>query len=49
MPLRDVFPAVAEELNALGYRNANNGLLQGWSVRRRFYEVSRRTLQRGSG
>jgi len=49
MPLRDVFPAVAEELNALGYRNAHNGLLQGWSVRRRFYEVSRRTQDsRGS-
>ena len=48
MPLKDVFPAVAEELNALGYRNANNAPLQGWSVRRRFYEVSRRT-QDGSG
>lgn len=41
MPLKEVFPVVAEELNALGYRNANNGPLRASSVQRRFYEVSR--------
>ena len=39
VPLRDVFPAVAEELNALGYRNAHDRLLTWSAVRRRFYEV----------
>jgi hypothetical protein len=40
MPLRQVFAAVAEELNALGYRNANNEPLRASSVQRRFYEVT---------
>jgi len=44
MPLRQVFAAVAEELNALGYRNANKEPLRASSVQRRFYEVSRGTL-----
>ena len=39
VPLKEVFPAVAEELNALGYRNAHDRLLTWSAVRRRFYEV----------
>jgi hypothetical protein len=44
-PLSTVFEAVAEELNALGYRNANSAPLTASSVRRRYYEV-RRTRRR---
>lgn len=40
VPLREAFPAVAEELNALGYRNANDQLLTWSAIRRRFYEVA---------
>ena len=40
VPLKEVFPAVAEELNALGYRNANDRLLTWSAIRRRFYEVA---------
>jgi hypothetical protein len=50
VPLKEVFPAVAEELNALGYRNAHDRLLTWSAVRRRFYEAQpegRRTLHAG--
>jgi hypothetical protein len=40
LPLKEVFPAVAEELNALGYRNAHDRRLTWSAVRRRFYEVA---------
>lgn len=39
--LKDACTAVAEELNALGYRNANSEPLTATIVQRRFYEVSR--------
>jgi len=37
--LNPTFAAVADELNALGYRNSSNGLLRASSIRRRYYEV----------
>jgi hypothetical protein len=40
VPLKEVFPAVAEELNALGYRNSYDRLLTWSAIRRRFYEVA---------
>lgn len=46
--LTTVFNAVAEELNALGYRNAKNAPLRASSIRRRYYEV-RRTRGRHRG
>ena len=39
VPMKEVFVAVAEELNALGYRNAHDRLLTWSAIRRRFYEV----------
>jgi hypothetical protein len=44
-PLATVCDAVAGELNALGYRNANNAPLRASAIRRRYYEV-RRTRRR---
>ena len=37
--LNSTFAAVAEELNALGYRNSNDRPLQASSIRRRYYAV----------
>jgi hypothetical protein len=50
-PLRTILPAVAEALNALGYRNSNNQPLQASTIRHRYYAVSRlkRRLGRSSG
>jgi hypothetical protein len=36
-PLNTTFATVADELNALGYRNSNDGPLQASSIRRRYY------------
>lgn len=44
--LAGVFDAVAEELNSLGYRNANNAPLKASSIRRRYYEVRNTRRQR---
>jgi hypothetical protein len=41
VPLKTILPVVAEELNALGYRNSNNQLLQASTIRHRYYAVSR--------
>jgi hypothetical protein len=46
-PLKNVFDAVAEELNRLGYRNSNNRPLKGSSIRDRYYEVSRKKPRMG--
>jgi hypothetical protein len=40
-PLKRAFNDVARELNALGYRNANQALLRASSIERRYYEVHR--------
>ena len=39
---KDVFTAVAEELNELGYRNAHNKPLKAGTIQHRFYDMSRR-------
>lgn len=51
VPLRTILPAVAEELNALGYRNSNHQPLQASTIRHRYYAVSRlkRRLDRQPG
>ena len=41
-PLKRAFNDVARELNALGYRNANQALLRASSIERRYYEVHRK-------
>jgi hypothetical protein len=48
-PLKNVFDAVAEELNVLGYRNSNNKPLKGSSIRDRYYAVSRKMAPFGPG
>jgi hypothetical protein len=40
-PLKRAFNDVARELNALGYRNANQAPLRAASIERRYYEVHR--------
>lgn len=40
-PLKRAFNDVARELNALGYRNANQAPLRASSIERRYYEVHR--------
>lgn len=40
-PLKRAFSDVARELNALGYRNANQALLRASSIERRYYEINR--------
>jgi hypothetical protein len=40
-PLKRAFNDVARELNALGYRNANQAQLRASSIERRYYEVHR--------
>jgi hypothetical protein len=40
-PLKRAFGDVARELNALGYRNANEAPLRASSIERRYYEVHR--------
>ena len=42
IPLKTVLPAVAAELNALGYRTSNNEPLQAATIRYRYYAVSQR-------
>ena len=43
--LKVVFEAVADELNALGYRNSNNEPLRASSIRDRYYSVRRKERQ----
>ena len=40
-PLKRAFNDVARELNAIGYRNANQAPLRASSIERRYYEVHR--------
>jgi hypothetical protein len=40
-PLKRAFGDVARELNALGYRNANQAPLRASSIERRYYDVHR--------
>lgn len=40
-PLKRAFSDVARELNALGFRNANQALLRASSIERRYYDVHR--------
>jgi hypothetical protein len=40
-PLKRAFNDVARELNAMGYRNANQAPLRASSIERRYYEVHR--------
>jgi hypothetical protein len=40
-PLKRAFNDVARELNALGYRNANQAPLRASSIERRYYAVHR--------
>lgn len=47
VPLKAALPAVARELNALGYRNSNNRPLGPSSIRDRYYAVSR-LIRRGN-
>lgn len=40
-PLKRAFSDVARELNALGYRNANQAPLRASSIERRYYDIHR--------